>query len=196
MQIHDFFQCRVKFLSARFVDDIREILANHGHVGGNHHHVQIIYLFKLGRLGVRGTGHARKLVIHAEIILKSNRCQGLILVFDLDGFFGFQCLMQSLAVAASGHQPAGKFINDDDFAVFHDIVDIPLKQRVRLKGLVYMMEQLNIFRIVEVIDLEQFFGSGNAVFGKDCRTGLFIDGIVFVFAQPRNQSVDLIVQVG
>ena len=72
--------------------------------------------------------------------------------------------MQAFTIAPPGHQTPGKFIHDDHFTVFNDVINIELKQSVRFEGLVYMVQQFNILGIKKVVDLEQIFSFGNAIF--------------------------------
>ncbi len=60
--------------------------------------------------------------------------------------------------AAALHQAAGKVVDDDDFAVLHDVMMVALVQRVRFQCLLDAMEQVHVRRIVEVRNAEQFFG--------------------------------------
>ena len=114
----------VKFLFDRFVDAVRVIDALQFTVGGHGHHIEVIDLLELVGLGVRGTGHAGEFLIHAKIILEGDRRQRLVLAFDFDAFLGLNGLVQPVGPAASGHQPSGKFIDDEDLTVAHDVFDV------------------------------------------------------------------------
>ena len=50
--------------------------------------------------------------------------------------------------------------------------------------------------IVEIVDAEQVFGAGYAFLGQRCGSMLFIDLIVDIAAELRNDLVDLVVLVG
>ena len=45
-------------------------------------HVEVVDLAELGRLGLGGAGHARQLVVHAEVVLEGDRGEGLVLALD------------------------------------------------------------------------------------------------------------------
>ncbi len=47
------------------------VFADHGLVGGNHHHVQAVDLAELERLRIRGTRHPGQLLVETKVILKS-----------------------------------------------------------------------------------------------------------------------------
>jgi hypothetical protein len=63
--------------------------------------------------------------------------------------------VQAVAVAAAGHEAAGELVHDDDLALFDDVVHVALEQGVGLEGLVDVVQQLDVGRVVEVFGLEQ-----------------------------------------
>ena len=52
-----------------------------------------IDLLELVRFGIRRTGHAGELAVHAEIILVSNRRQRLVLALNAHALLGLDSLM-------------------------------------------------------------------------------------------------------
>ena len=100
-------------------------------------------LFRLSR-----TCHTSQLVIHTEIILESNGCQCLAFSFHLASFLSFNRLMKPIGVAAAIHHTAGKFINNDDFAILDHIVTVSLHHRFCAKCLVENVVQLQIFGVI------------------------------------------------
>ena len=52
-----------------------------------------------------------------------------------------------------GIKPAGEFIDNDDLALFDDIVHISFEQGMGLEGLVDMMNHQHVAGIIEVFDL-------------------------------------------
>ena len=85
----------LELLLAGQVDQIVEIVTKHGHVSGNHNAVQSIDLPELKRLGIRGTGHARQLVVKTEEVLECRRREGLALALNLHALFRFDRLVQT-----------------------------------------------------------------------------------------------------
>ena len=57
--------------------------------------------------------------------------------------------MQAFGIAPSIHHTASKLIDDDNFIVFDDVIDILGKQRMRSQRLIYMMYQRDIFNVVQ-----------------------------------------------
>ena len=83
---------------ALFADEHRvgHILSDHGAVGRDLHDVKVINLAEFFLLGKCRTGHARELVIHAEIVLEGDGGKRFRFVFDLDALFCLDCLMQTV----------------------------------------------------------------------------------------------------
>ncbi len=151
---------------------------------------------ELFRLGVGGSGHTRQLVIQTEQVLKRDRRQRLRLFFDLDVFFGFDRLVQSVRPAPTRHQTPGKLVDDHHLAFFGDhIVDVALVQRVRAQRLLHVVVVRDVLRVIQVVDLQQLLHPLDARIGQHRRVMLLIDGIVHVLFQTRNDLIDLEVQV-
>ena len=94
-----------------------KFLADHGPVGGDHRHVQVVDLLELGRFGFRRAGHAGQLLVHAEVVLEGDGGQRLILALDLDAFLGFHGLVQPVRPAPARHQAAGELVDDHHFLI-------------------------------------------------------------------------------
>ena len=179
-----------------FIDHIGVILADHVVVSGNHHHVEIVDLLELRRLGVRGAGHAAELFIHPEVVLEGDRGQGLILPLHLDPLLGLQGLMQPIAETAALHGPAGELVHDHHLIVAHQIVHVPLEEHIGLQGLVQMMQPLDIPGVIEVIHPDKLFAQGHPFLGKRDRPGLLIQGVMFVNLEIRDDPVRPLVELG
>ena len=77
----------------------------------------------------------------------------------LHAFLGFDGLVQSIGPAAAGHQAPGESIDDDDFAVFHHIVDVALVEGVGLDARFHIVLQVPVFGVGDVVDAEQLLRS-------------------------------------
>ena len=86
------------------------------------------------------TGHTSQFFIHTEIVLDSDRGEGLRFFFDADIFLGFQCLMETIAETAAGKDTPGVFVNDQHFVVLHHIMHILLKEAVGAEELGKVLE--------------------------------------------------------
>ncbi len=147
-------------------------------------------------LGFRGAGHAGELLVHAEIILEGDGGESLILALDLDAFLGFHGLMQAVRPAAARHLAAGELVDDDDFAVFHDVIDVALVERVRAQRLIDVVHQFDVDGIGKILQAEETFALAEALFGECGGAKFFVDGIVDVLNELGNNLVDSGVLVG
>jgi hypothetical protein len=68
------------------VHHVGVFLADHGHVGGDHHHFELVYLVEFRGFGFRRSGHAGQLLVHAEVVLEGDGGEGLVFALDLDAF--------------------------------------------------------------------------------------------------------------
>ena len=132
MEFHDFIHCGIEFFPSGFVDGIGKIVPDHLLICWDHHHIQIVNLFKFSSFSISGTRHARQFVVHSKIILECHRRQCLVFIFNPYSLFGFQGLVQPLAIPTPRHQPAGELVDDNNFAIFDDIIDIPLEKSMCL----------------------------------------------------------------
>ena len=104
--------------------------------------------------------------------------------------------MQAVRPAPAGHFAAGEFVDDDDFAVFDDVLDVAVIQRVRAQSLVDVVNRFHVLRVVHVAEPQQFFGFADAFFGQRGGPVFFIDGVIDVLNQFWNDLVDAVVLVG
>ncbi|MNS79883.1 hypothetical protein D3C72_1135470 [compost metagenome] len=126
----DIFNDRLNFFRFGHIDQIRHIFTDHWAVRWNDNGIQFVDRAKFERFGIRGTGHARQFFIQTEVVLESDRSQRLVLVLNIDAFFRFHSLVQTIRPATALHGTASVFINDDHFAVFHDVIHIAGEQDV------------------------------------------------------------------
>ncbi len=57
--------------------------------------------------------------------------------------------MQALGITAAGHHAAGEFVDDDDLAILHDVVDVTREQFVGAQGLRHVMQHRDHVRRIE-----------------------------------------------
>ncbi len=112
------------------VNQILVVDAPHGPIGRHHVDGKLVDLVEFLGLGVGGTGHARQLLVEAEEILVADGSECLVLFLNLDSLLGLDGLMQAVRPATPRHLSAGELIHDDHLAVFDQVVDVTLVQRV------------------------------------------------------------------
>src|SRR6266566_3249717 len=116
------------------------VTANHGPVGWNNNHVQLVGRLKLGCLGFRRTSHAGKFFVETEIILQRDSRKGLVFLLDPYALFRFDRLVQTIRPAPTFHQSSSEVVNNDYFAVLDHVLMIESIERVCLQGLLDAME--------------------------------------------------------
>ena len=114
-----------------------------------------------------------ELLVHAEVILEGDGGESLVLALDLDAFLGFHGLVQTVAPAASGHQAAGEFVDDDDLAILDHVVLVALENDVGFEGLLHVMVELDVLRIIKVGNIEELFAAQDAFLGERRRRDAF-----------------------
>ena len=117
----------VVLLALRFVDEVFAVLSGNGPVGRDDHHVKLVNVPQLTRFGFRRTGHARELVVHAEVVLKRDRGVGLRGRLHLHVFLRFNGLVQAIGVASAVHDAARLLVDNLDLVIHHHIVHVLLE---------------------------------------------------------------------
>ena len=145
---------RIPLFGLGAVDHVRVLEAQQGFVGRDHRHLELVDLVELHRLGVRGAGHSRQLVVHAEVVLERDRRQRLVLTLDTHAFLGLDGLVQAVAPATPRHQASRELVHDHDLSVLDHVVHVALEQRVRLERLIDVVQQLEALGIVEIVHTE------------------------------------------
>ncbi len=136
-------------------DEVVLVVARDGDVGRDLHDVQVVDLDELLLLRLRGTRHAAELLVEAEVVLQGDRGERLMLFLDRNAFLGLDRLVEALAPAPALHDAAGELVDDLHFVVLHDVVDVALVERLRLERLDQVVDELDVRRVVEVVDLER-----------------------------------------
>ncbi len=101
------------------------------------------FFFRFGR-----TGHSRKFFVHPEIVLESNGRHCFGFVFDLNIFFGFNCLVQSVRITTAVHNTPSKLIDDQHFSVLNDIVKVADHDIICPQCLIHVVRQRCIFDVI------------------------------------------------
>ena len=142
------------FSALRAVDRVRLFDAPQRLVRRNDDDVELVDLGELFRFGLGRAGHARQLLVLAEVVLEGNGRERLVLALDLHLFLGLDRLVQTVAPAAPGHETAGELVDDDDLAVLDHVVDVELEDRVRAQRLFDMVLDVRVLHVVQVAAVE------------------------------------------
>ncbi len=126
--------CRI-FFPFGPVNYIREILPDHWLVCRNDNYFKPVDLPEFFLLCRRSSRHARYLVIHPYIILKSNRGERLIFLSDLDLLLSFYSLVKAIGITSPKHQAPGKFIYYYYFPILDNVVYVFFEKMMRFESL-------------------------------------------------------------
>ena len=175
------------------VDLVVAVAADHRAVGRDLDDRQLVDLHELGRLGERRAGHARELVVHAEVVLQRDRRERLVLLLDADALLGLDRLVEALGPAPALEDAPGELVDDLHLAVDHRVVDVALVQRLGLQRLDQVVDEMAVLGAVEVVDPEEALGLGDAPLGHRDRLVLLVELVVEVgdelLLHPRVHAV-------
>ena len=128
------------------------ILANHWPIGRDRDDTELVGRHKLSRLGLRGTRHTREFGVEPEVVLQSDRCQGLVFGLDLDALFGLDGLVHAFVVAAAGQNSSGVLINNLHLPVYNHIVAVFAEELFGPDGVIEERDQWRVRGLVEVFN--------------------------------------------
>ena len=164
-------------------------------VGRNYHYIHIVNVTEFLFLCFCGTCHSGQLVIHSEVVLKSDGSKGFGLRTHQNAFLCLDCLVEPVAVSSSEHETACKFINNDDFSILYYIVHIPFHYGSGFKSFQNVMVYFHVFRVTEVFNVKEFFRFGHACVCQTYSLFLFFNcEIIFLF-QGFNKSVCNLIKI-
>ncbi len=124
-------------------------------VRGHDNNVHAIDIPELLFLRERRTGHTAFFAKFIEKILERDGGKRLALSLYLDVFFCLDCLMQTIRIAAPGHDSSGKFVNNQYLVVLYHVILVAEHQVMRAQRKHDVVLYLKIFGIGEVVNLEE-----------------------------------------
>ena len=195
LQDHAVYHRYVFFLSGA-IHHVGKFVAAERPVGRDGNDVEVVDLAELCRFGFRGARHTGKLFVHAEIILEGDGRQGLVFALDLHGFLGFDSLVKAVRPAPAGHLAARKFIDDDDLAVFDDVIHVPLVERMCAQSLINVVNRFHVGGVIEIAEPEQPLDFADAFLGQRGRAVFFVERVVDFLDELGDDLVDAVVLVG
>ena len=172
-QAFDFLDYCSIFFFLGLVNTVVEVKAGDGTVCGNGHNIEFVDVPQLTSFGFGRTCHTRQLVIHAEIVLQCDSGKCLCSGFYLNTFFGFDCLVQTVAITAAFHDTACLLVNNLDFVVVDHIFNIFFKECICFEQLSHCVHTFGfhsivlhqfVFALLTLCDVGNSFG-----FRKLCR---------------------------
>ena len=155
-------------------------------IGGNHHHIELIYVPKLACFRFGRTGHTGQLAIHPEIVLQGYGGISLGGGFHFNVFLGFNGLMQPVGIAPALHDTAGLLVNNLDLVVDNHILHVLLEEGVGFKELMHRVQTFGLnskiadevlFAFHELLFTQSAFlqlGYAGAYIGQDEKLGVVV----------------------
>ena len=186
MATHHFPHDRSVFPAFRLINGIRQIDADFRLIRRNLHDIHAVNFDEFLLFRLRRPRHARQFVVHTEIILERNCRKRLAFPLDLQPFLRFNRLMKPIGITTPMHETTRKFIDDDDFPIFHDIVLVPRHHELRPKRLREEMIEFQILSIVKIAHAEHLFHFRHARFRRRDRLLFLVDCKIFVLHQLRH----------
>ena len=171
---------RLPFCLGVFVNQIRQIFSRQRFVARNADYFKIVNFMEFFCRCLRSSGHSGYLFIKTEIILNGYFGVGTRFFFNLNAFFGFDCLMQSAAVTASVKHASREFVDDNGLAVFDDVIFVALEKRLRLQTFFKIMHKAEIFRRVKIVHADKFFHFFYSDSGDTYSFEFFLNRIIFI----------------
>ena len=146
---------RVELRFLRLEDEVVLVVARDRHVGRDLDDVQAVDLDELLLLRLRRAGHAGELLVEAEVVLERDRRERDVLLLDRTPSFA------STAWCRPSDQRRPSMIRPVNSSTiltspsWIDVVDVALVERLRLERLGQVVDELDVARVVEVVDLER-----------------------------------------
>ena len=135
-----------------FENLVGRINAYNSTVCRNRHNLQIVRIHEFGGFCLCRTSHTRKLGVHAEVVLQGDCRQRLVFFFNLDAFFGFNCLVNTFAPATTFKNTTRKFVDDFYFATLNDVVLVAAIQLFGLQRHLQLMHKIALNFVVQVVE--------------------------------------------
>ena len=106
-------------------------------------------------------------------VLKRDARHGLRFTFDLDVLFGFDSLVKAITPSPARHQAAGELIDDNHLPLLDHIITVTLVKNVCAKGLLHVMIQFQVSRVVKIAAVQQLLDLQDARFSQ-CRSPVLL----------------------
>ena len=194
MTSFDFVNCSFVLSKLSFVDNVRSVGTDHRFVGRNNYNAQTIDFLEFLFFSFSSTGHTSQLVVHTEVVLEGDGCQGLAFTFYFYAFFSFDCLVQAFGEATTKHQTTSEFVNNNNLAIFNNVVTVTVHQSFSFQSTHQLVGEVNtVLGIIHIINAKHFFCFSNTNFSRSYLFSFFVNSVIFAFGhRARNLCKDSI----
>ena len=160
------------------------------------HDAEPVGVHQLGRFGLRRSGHAGELVVHAEVVLERDRGEGLVLLLDLHALLRLDRLVDALRPAATFEDATGELVDDLHLAALDDVVLVALVQLLGLQRDGELVDVVRLDVVVEVLDLERGLDLLDAFLERHDDALVLFDLVVDIALESANDRCEPVVQLG
>ena len=195
VDLADLIDHRLVLFGDRAIDDVGVVDPLHGTIRGDGHHLELVDLPELARLGHGGSGHAPQLAIQLEVVLQRDGREGLVLGLDLDPFLRLDRLVEAVAPLPPLHQPARELVDDHNLAVHRHVVHVPLVEMVGPQRVVNQVRPFHVPGGVEALDPGGLLGKPDPFFGQVAGVLFLFDLEVHIALQLAGNAVGLAIAV-
>ena len=184
---HLIYNC-IEFLPFGLINSILMVNTGNGSVGRNSNRIHSVGIAELLLLSQSRTSHTSLLVELVEEVLEGNRSQSLALPTHIYMLLCLNRLMQSVRITTARHNTSGKLINNQNLIVLYYIVLITEHQVVCPKSKNNIVLNLQILRICQVFNMEEFLNLADTILCQVYDLILFIYNKVssFLNVLPHN----------
>jgi hypothetical protein len=119
----------------------------------SHLYRHVVDVAELVNLCCRSSRHAREFGVCSEEVLVAHARQGHRLILNIRALLRFDGLMQAIRPSSPGHCATSELVDDHDFLVLDDVVDLPLEKVLGLDGIEHKGGPL-LAGVVQITHLE------------------------------------------
>ncbi len=178
------------------VDEVGLVGADHGDVGGDGDHRDVVGGGELGRLGLGRPRHARQLLVEPEVVLERDRGPGVVLLFDPHPLLGLDRLVEAVGPPPPFEGAAGELVDDLHLAPRDEVVLVPVVELLGPQGLGEVVHVVDRHQVVHVVHADLALHLGHARLGRVGDALLLVDLVVLVALEGAGQAGELVVELG
>ena len=185
---HDVVGDRLPLGVLGLVDRVGLVLADVGPVGGDLEDLEPVDVGELGGLGLGRTGHARQLLVEAEVVLDRDGGERLVLLLDRHALLRLHRLVETVGPPPAREGAAGELVDDQHLAVLHDVVPVPLVELLGLERRLQVVHQRGVDLVVEVVDRQELLDPGDALLRDGDGALRLVDLVVLLGLEALHQA--------
>ena len=160
----NFFNNCIVFCLFSVKDKVLFINTLHRLICWNGNNIQVVNFVKFTFFSFCSTSHAAQFRVKFKVVLKGDCCQSFVFFLHFNAFFGFNCLVQAVAITSALHNTAGKFINNQHFIIFNNVVDVAFHNIICTQSVVDMVVDFKVLDITQVFKFKISFCLANTSF--------------------------------